>query len=250
RDADAQTVGQDLRVRAVLTGKVAQLGDTLFISAELADARDNSHIWGDQYNEKLSNIFLLHGKISKDISEKLRLALSGEQERRLVKRQTDNSEAYQLYLKGRYFLSKRTEEGIKKGIEYFESAIKADENYALAYAGLADSYAVLASSGFGASSVAEVVPKARAAAKKALDLDEDIAEAHTSLALVMMWYDWDWSGAEREFQRALSLNPNATAVDYSYTSFLIATGRQDEALIESQRVLDLDPLSFNAALNA
>jgi serine/threonine protein kinase/tetratricopeptide (TPR) repeat protein len=249
RDADAQFVGNDLKVSAVLTGKVAQLGDTLSITAELADARDNSHIWGEQYNRKLSDIFLLHGEISKDISEKLRLTLSGELERRLVKRPTDSSEAYQLYLKGRYFLGKRTEEGIKKSIEYFEDAIKTDEDYALAYAGLADSYAVLASSGFGASSVAEVIPKARAAANKALSIDDDIAEAHTSLALIKMWYDWDWSGAEHEFQRAISLNPNITAADYSYTSFLIATGRQEEALVESRRVLDLDPLSFNASLN-
>jgi eukaryotic-like serine/threonine-protein kinase len=249
RDADAQAVGRDLRVRAVLTGKVTQLGDTLSISAELADARDNSHIWGAQYNRKLSDIFLLQGEISKDISEKLRLTLSGEQERRLTKRQTDSAEAYQLYLKGRYFLSKRTEDGIKKSIDYFEQAIRADQNYALAYAGLADSYAVIASSGFDILPASQLVPKAKDAARKALELDNDIAEAHTSLGLIKMWYEWDWSGAEEEFKRAIELNPSQTAVDYSYTSFLIATGRQDEALAESRRVLELDPISFNAALN-
>lgn len=249
RDADAQAIGRDLRVRAVLTGKVAQLGDTLAISAELADARDNSHIWGAQYNRRLSDIFLLQGEISKDISEKLRLTLSGEQERRLTRRQTDSAEAYQLYLKGRYFLSKRTEDGIKKSIDYFEQAIRADQNYALAHAGLADSYAVIASSGFDILPASQVVPKAKEAARTALELDDNIAEAHTSLGLIKMWYEWDWSGAEKEFKRAIELNPNHTAVDYSYTSFLIATGRQDEAVAESRRVLELDPISFNAALN-
>ena len=174
------------------------------------DARDDSHIWGQQYSRKASDIFALQGNLAKEMTSMLRMRLTSDDEKRMMKTYTANPEAYQDYLKGRYWWSKRTMEGINKGIEYFQQAIAKDPGYALAYSGLADGYAVLPEYGFVTPK--EGFPKARDAALKALELDETLAEAHTSLGNIKEVYDWDWPGAEKEFQRAIELDPTyATA---------------------------------------
>jgi tetratricopeptide (TPR) repeat protein len=223
---------------------MVQRGDNLSISAELVDVRNNSHLWGEQYNRTLSDILTVQAEISREISEKLRLHLSGEQQKRLVKRHTDNNEAYQLYLKGRYYWNRRTEEGIKKGIEYFEQAIERDPNYALAYAGIADCYTQLGTNISGGLASHDVMPKAKQAAMKALEIDDTLAEAHTSLAQTRFLYDWDWPGAEIEYKRAIDLNPNYATVHHWYSHYLLAMGRVQESLAESLRALDLDPLDL------
>jgi len=249
KDADPQKVGQDLHVRAVLTGRLLERGDTLIVQAELVDASQGSQLWGGQYSHKLADIFALQEELSKDISEKLRLRLTGEDRRRLVKRYTENTEAYQLYLKGRYYWNKRTEEGFKKGLEYFQQAIEKDPNYALAYAGLADSYA-LAGAPVSPMSPSERMAKAKAAALKALEIDDTIAPAHASLAYIKHRFDWDWSGAEKEFKRAIELNPNYATAHQWYAFFLATMGRMDEAIAEAKLAQQIDPLSLvmNSAL--
>jgi eukaryotic-like serine/threonine-protein kinase len=242
-EADAQAAGKQLGVRAVLTGRVVPRGDGLSIMTELVDARDNSHIWGEQYNRKLSDLLAVQTEISRDISEKLRLKLSGEDKQRLTKRDTENAEAYELYLKGRYYMNTLTDEGLKKGLGYFQRAIEIDSHYGPAYAGLAESYAELA--GVGTTHTIppkEAIPKAKAAAFRALELDDTLAEAHTSLGLIAMSFEWDWNGAEREFKRAIALNPNYVNAHHWYSHYLISMGRFEESLAESQRALALDPL--------
>jgi serine/threonine protein kinase/Tfp pilus assembly protein PilF len=243
READAQAAGKQLGVRAVLTGRVVTRGDSLSIITELVDANDNSHLWGEQYNNrKLSDILAVQAEISRDISEKLRLQLSGDDRQRLTKRYTGDAGAYELYLKGRYYLNTLTDEGLKKGIEYFERAIEIDAQYAPAYAGMAESYAQLASGGaVRIISPQEAIPKAKAAAIKALELDESLAEAHTSLALIALT-GWEWKNAEKEFKRSLELNPNYVNAYHWYSHCLISLGRFDESLVLSQRALALDPL--------
>ncbi len=242
RQTDPRVVGRELGVRAVVTGRVAQRGQRLTINVELVDARDDRHIWGEQYSRNLSDVLDLQESISRELSDKLRLRLSGQDEKRLGKRYTDNTEAYELYLKGHYFWRKFTSAGIRKGIEYFQQAIEKDPNYALAYAGLADCYG-LGSVGGGGISPAEGMPKAKAAATKALEIDDDLAEAHLSLALVRTYYDWDWSGAEREFRRSIALNPNYAEAHHFYSHYFMALGRIEDSYVESKRALELDPLS-------
>jgi serine/threonine protein kinase/tetratricopeptide (TPR) repeat protein len=244
KDTDARTVGQALGVRAVLKGHVMQRGDDLEISAELVDARDDSHIWGQQYSRKAADIFALQGDLAKEMTSMLRMRLTGEDEKRMAKSYTVNPEAYQDYLRGRYWWNKRTEEGLNKGIEYFQQAIDKDPAYALAYAGLADSYSMLAN--FANVPAKEAFPKAKDAAQKALEIDDTLAEAHTSLAFIRTAYDWDWPGAEREFQRAIALNPSyATALTF-YGGALWEMGRPEEAVAELKRAVELDPLSLIA----
>lgn len=238
----AQAAGRELNVQAVLTGRVVQRGDTLSISADLVDVDNNRQLWGEQYTRKISDILAVQEEISREISDKLRLRLTGDEQKRLVKRYTDNTEAYQLYLKGRYHSSKITEGGLKKGIEYFQQAIEMDPSYALAYAGLADSYMNLGGV-FGFSSPREYFPKAKAAALKALEFDETLAEAHASLATAKLNYEWNWTEAEREFKRAFQLNPNHAEAHQSYGTLLESAGRFVEAIAERQRAQQLDPLS-------
>src|SRR5205823_1869286 len=198
--------------------------------------------WGEQYNQKLTDLLAMQQDISREITDKLRLRLSGEQERRLTKRYTNNTEAYQLYLKGRYYWNKRTNDGLRKGIEYFQQAIAIDPNYALAYSGLADSYGNL---GFGgAMPPQEVRDKGKEAALKALELDDALAEAHTSLGQIKEMFDWDFSGAEREYRRALELNPDYPTGHQRYGVFLGQQGRFDAAIAELKRAQQLDPLSL------
>jgi tetratricopeptide (TPR) repeat protein len=241
-------VGRALDVRAVLTGRALNRSDRLLIRVELVDAIDGSHLWGEQYNRRLSDIFSIEEEISREISEKLRLRLTGAQKKQLGKRHTENTEAYQLYLQGRFCWNKRTIEGLKRGIEYFERAIAADPRYALSYTGLADSYNILAS--YSALAPSEAFPLAKSAAMKALELDERLAEAHTSLAFVRLGYDWDWPKSEEGFKRAIELNPGYAIAHLWYSLMLAAMGRFDEAIAEIRQAEMLDPLSLPIITNA
>ncbi len=248
RDVDAQTAGRELKVQAVLMGRVVQRGDNLSISAELVDVRNNSHLWGDQYNRRLAEILAIQEDITTDISDKLRLRLSDEEKTRLTKRYTENTEAYQLYLKGRYHWNKLTKEGYERGIAYFQEALEKDPNYALAYAGLADSYLLL---GFviGAISPSEAAAKGRAAATKALEFDDTLAEPHAALGYASLYYDLDFLTAEKEYKRALVLNPNYATAHQYYSWYLGARMRLDESMAEIKRAQDLDPLSLFISAN-
>jgi serine/threonine protein kinase/Tfp pilus assembly protein PilF len=248
KEVDPQQIGRELGVRAIVTGRVLQRSEMLIIKAEMVDTEDGSHLWGEHYNRKLSDIFTVEEEISSVISEKLRLKLNGAQKKQLTKRYTENTEAYQLYLKGRYYWNKRTIEGLKKGIEYFLQAIESDPNYALAYAGLADSYNILAS--YSALSSTDAFPRAKAAAMKALELDDKLAEAYASLAFVKFGYDWDWAGAERAFKRALELNPGYAPAHQWYALYLAAMNRMDEAVAGINRAQEIDPLSLPINTNA
>lgn len=241
REVDTQRVGRELNVRAVLVGRVLQSGDRLIISAELVDVSDGSQLWGEQYNRNLTDILAVQEEISRIISEKLRLKLSGADQKLLMKRYTDNITAYQLYLKGRYFWSKYTEDGAKKSIRYFSEAIKLDAQYALAYAGLSDSYYRLSNLYLPPR---EALSKAKAAALKAVKLDEKLAEAHTSLAFIRLYCDWNWHEGERELKRAIELNPGYATARHRYGTYLSLIGRFDESLAELKLAQELDPLSL------
>jgi TolB-like protein len=241
-EVDPQVIGNELNVRAVMTGRVLQIGDDLLITTELVDVRDGSHLWGEHYKRKLVDIFEVQEEIAKRISEKMQVRLSGEEKKRLVKRHTENPEAYQAYLKGRYYWNKRTPQGFQKGIEYFESATRIDPDYSVAYSGLADCYTLL--NYMTALRPSDAMPKAQAAANRALKIDDSLAEAHNSLAAVKFWYEWDWEGAEKEFRRAIQLNPNYASAYQWYSWFLLAVGRFDEAIEAGKQALELDPLAL------
>src|SRR3989440_1087841 len=245
KEADPMAAGKELGVRAVLTGRIMQRGDSLTISTELLDVRDNKQLWGEQYQRKVSDLLAVERDIAQEITGNLRLKLSGPEQSRVIKHYTENPEAYQLYLKGRFYWNRRTEDGARKGIEYFQLAIEKDPGYALAYTGLADCYSILGTSYNVASlSPSEAIPKAKIAATKALEMDDTLAEAHSSLAYIRFNYDWDWAGAEREFKRAIELDPNYANAHHWYSHYLMATGRTEESLAESKRALGLDQLDL------
>ena len=244
---DAQQVGAELGVRAVVIGRLLKRGDSLIVKLEMVDANDGAHLWGEQYSRELSDIVTLEQEISTEISEHLRLKLSNAQKKSLTKSSTENSQAYQLYLKGRYHWNKRTEEGIEKSIEYFEQAIIRDPKFALAYAGLADSYNLLAS--YSTKPLATPLLRAKATALKALSLDNKLAEAHAALAAVKLWREFDWEGAERVWRRAIELNPNYATAHLWLALYLAAVERMDESLSEIRLALDLEPLSRVVNLN-
>jgi len=244
KEADPQKVGQELHVAAVLAGRLQQRGDTLIVQAELVDVDKGAQLWGDQYNRKLADVFSVQQEISQQISEKLRVRLTGEDRTRLAKRGTTNSEAYQLYLQGRYAFNRRGAASLKGAIQYFEQATALDPNYAQAYVGLADAYHVI-SGYWGGLPPKESFPKAKAAALKALELDDKLAEAHTALAAVKSGYEWDWAGAEREFKRAIELSPSSADGRYFYAyTYLTPMGQFEEAIAEMRRALATDPLSL------
>ncbi|MGH9555268.1 MAG: protein kinase domain-containing protein [Terriglobales bacterium] len=242
RETDLQRVARELGVRAVLTGRVTRRADDMLISVELVDTQDNRQLWGEQYNRKVSEAFAVQNEIAKEISQNLKLRLTGEEKQRLTKRYTESPEAYELYLKGRYFWRKFTAAGTAKAIDYFHQAIEKEPSYALAYAGLADAYA-LGSLGGGGIAPAEGMPKAKAAAIRSLELDDTLAEAHLSLALVQAFYEWNWTSAQREFVRAIELNPNGAEAHHFYSHYFMALGHIEESLAESKKALELDPLS-------
>ena len=241
KEVDAQQVGFDLGIRAVLMGRVLQRSDELIVNMELIDVMDGSQIWGEHYNRKRSEILAVQDEIAREISEKLRFKLTPTEKKQLTKRATENIEAYHLYLKGRYYWNKRTGIDLIKGRDFFRQAIDVDPNYALAYAGLADSYTVLAT--WNIIPASEAFPKSKAAATKALELDDNLSEAHASLGFVSGVYDWNWSKAEREFKRAIRANPYyATAYEW-YALCLSWTGRHQQAIAMAKRAQELDPLT-------
>jgi serine/threonine-protein kinase len=242
REVDPLEAGRELNVRAIVTGRLFLYGELLVASVELIDVALESQIWGEQYRHKHEDIFTLQERISQEVSEKLRPRLSGEERRKLNKRGTQNAEAYHLYLRGRYYVNKRTTEWIEKGVAEFRKAIELDPAYALAYAGLADAYAFLASS-TGERPPAEFYPKAEAAALRALALDDTLAEAHTSLGFYRLLYEWDFSGAEREFKRGIALNPNYANAHDGHSFYLKATGQHERAVAACRRAQKIDPLS-------
>jgi eukaryotic-like serine/threonine-protein kinase len=243
RDINAQKVGKELNVDAVLMGRVAQRGDTLTIQTDLVNVADGSELWGDQFNRKVSDLIAMQGDISKEIYDNLRPRIVGaEESTQVAKHDTENSEAYQLYLQGLFYWNKWTEEGFRKATDYFNQAVEKDPNYAQAYAGLADTYNFLGESGYMAPR--QVWQNAKSAAMHAVKLDDTLPEAHISLALVRESYDWDWAGAESEFKRAIQLNPNNAPAHQWYGDFLTRMGRFDEARVELKKAQELDPLSL------
>lgn len=238
---DAREVGDELGASVVLLGSVLRLDETLIIKMELIDVADGARVWGEEYNYPRPAVLAAQAEIATAVAGALRLKLTGEEKTRLIKRYTDNTDAYNLYIKGRYFWNKYAAKWVKKGIECFQQAIEKDRSYALAYAGVADCY-------FRLSAVhmhpAEALPKASAAAHKAVEIDDSLAEAHTSLAMIKVWYDYDWAGAEREFKRALELNPGASLAHQRYGEYLMFAERFEEALMELNLAQTLDPLSL------
>jgi TolB-like protein/Flp pilus assembly protein TadD len=242
KETDPQRIGQQLGVRAVLSGRLLQRSDNLTVSVELMEVEKSSQLWGEQYNRKAADIFSLQEDLSREISQKLRLKLTGEEKGRLTKRYTENTEAYQLYLKGRYFSNKRTEQDLKKALQYFQHSIDKDPSYAQAYTGLADTYLILGYVDYLPPKEAD--SKAKAATLKALEIDDSVAEAHASLGAVLAVSDRDWLGAERELRRAIELNPNDARTHHWYAFVLNGLGRTQESLVEAKRSLELDPLSL------
>ena len=238
-------IGRELGVQYVMEGSVRRDADKVRITAQLIQTKDQTRLWARQYDRELSSLLALQGEIAQEIADEIQLTL-GEQKRIDISRQTSlpprTSEAYDLYLRGQYFWNKRTPQGFERAIECFQQAIARDPQYARAYAGLADSYALLG--GYTLSPQTEFMPKARAAALRALQIDERLPEAHTALALIVQNYDWDWQTAEKEYRRAIELNPNYATAHHWYAEHLTWLGRFDEALRESEQARQLDPLSM------
>jgi TolB-like protein/DNA-binding winged helix-turn-helix (wHTH) protein/Tfp pilus assembly protein PilF len=241
-DQDPVAAGRELRVEAVIEGSVQRVGDRIRVTVQLVSARDGAPLWAEKFNEQFTNIFAVQDRISEQAARALTLTLSGAEQELLAKRYTENSEAHELYLKGRYFWNKRTMEGLKKGISYFSEAVKKDPAFALAYVGLADSYSLL--SDYGWLPPNEAYPRAKEAAEKALKLDDQLAEAHTALASIKVGYDWDWSDAESEYRRAIELNPNYETAHQWYAEYLSGMGRHQEAIAEIRRAREINPASL------
>jgi tetratricopeptide (TPR) repeat protein len=238
KQIDPVKVGQELGVSAVLSGRIVQRGENLTISAELVDVRNNKLIWGEQYDRKMSDLLATQREIAREIVDKLKLKVSGE-ETGLAKHYTENNEAYQLYLKGRFYWNRRTRDTLQKSIDYFNQAIEKDPGFALAYAGLADCYVIPVNR----LPPREAMPRGKAAAIRALELDETLAEAHTTLARVLANYDWDWRGAEKEYKRAIELNPRYAIAHQWYGGWLQVMGHPNESIAERKLAQEMDPLS-------
>jgi serine/threonine-protein kinase len=247
KDVEPQHVAKELSVQAILNGRLIQRGDDLALYLSLVDARNGNQLWGEQYNRKLTDLVSLQSEIARDVSQKLRVRLSGADEQKLAKNYTENVEAYQLYLKARFYWEKRTHEDLKRAIEYFGQAIEKDSNYALAYAGLADAYALL---GVFHLPPTEAFPKAKEATLNALKIDDRLAEAHAALGHIKVQYDYDWASAEKEYQRAIELNPNYANAHHFYALYLAIRGRFDEGIAEIKRAQELEPFSLFIHANA
>jgi TolB-like protein/DNA-binding winged helix-turn-helix (wHTH) protein/Tfp pilus assembly protein PilF len=243
RDAhlDIRAVGRDLGVKAVLTGQLVREGDRIVLQTELVDVKGGSQLWGQRYQRTIADMAGLQEQLSQDIAANLRIRLIGNEQQKIQHHHNSSPMAYELYLKGRFFWNKRTKQGLEHGIDYFQQAIHADPNLALAYAGLADCYNLL--DDWGETAPRDSFPKAKAAAEKAIALDGSLAEAHVSLAMVRGAYAWDWSGAEQEFKYAIQLNPNYPTAHQWYGMFLVSLGRFPQAEAEMKRAQQLDPLS-------
>jgi eukaryotic-like serine/threonine-protein kinase len=242
RETDPAKIGRELGVHALLSGNIVQRGDELAVSVELIDVRDDSHIWGERYGRKVSEVVALPQQISRDVSQKLRARADGSQHAQITRNFSPDSEAYRLYLLGRYNWNKRTVEGLRNGIEYFGQAILRDQDYSLAYAGLADCYLLL--NVYNVTSANDSYPKAEAAANRALSLNPNLAEAHTSLGFVSYRYHLKWKEAEQHFKKAISLNPSYATAHQWYASYLAASGRLNEAVVEAKTAHELEPFSL------
>jgi serine/threonine protein kinase/tetratricopeptide (TPR) repeat protein len=238
---DPETVGRDLKVRAVLTGKVAERDSTLIVQTELTDIGTQKELWGQQYNRRLSDIFAVQEDIAREITEKLRLKLTGDEQRSVTRRYTENVEAYQLYLKCRYHWNRGSGDELEKSLQFCQQAIEKDPNYAPAYFGMADDYALLGWIGYPPT---EFLPKAKAQLAKALEIDDTLAQAHYLTGIVALYFDFDPATAKIQFERSLELNPNSPEPHYGYGTYLVAMGRLPEAITQIKHAVELDPLGL------
>ncbi len=239
---DIGKIGSQLKVRMVLEGSVRKAGDRLRVTAQLIDVAEGYHLWSERYDREMKDVFAVQDEISQAVVNTLRIKLLGQPSAHLVKRATENLEAYDLYLRARSYQNRWHAEGMKKAVEYYGRAVTIDPMYAAAYAGMAEAYAMLA---YWTMSPIEIWNQAKVVALKALEIDDTLGEAHSSLGVILSFYDWDWAAAEREFKRAIGLNPAFTHAHTFYSVYLLAVGRLDEALIEIKRAIELDPLSLD-----
>src|SRR5215470_13928641 len=246
KDLDPRTLGRDLKVDAALMGKVVQQGDSLIVQVDLVNTSDGAQIWGKRYNSKLSNYFTTQEEIARQISDRLRLRLTIGERKQITKRYTENFDAYQNYLIGRNYAEKRTKEAYQKAVEHYKQALDLDPNYAIAYIGLADAFYLNFGSHFPPG---ENIRQSRAAAEKALAIDETLGEAHTSLGRILWQRDWNWRDAEREFKRAIELDPGNAFAHRIYAYYLVSMGQFDQSVAEYKQALQLDPLSLIINLN-
>jgi serine/threonine-protein kinase len=246
KEIDIREVGKKLNVEAVLEGSVRKAGDRLRITAQLINVADGYHLWSERFDREMKDVFNIQDEVTLEIVDKLKIELLGKEREQVVKRYTDNLEAYNLLLKSRYFWAKRTKEGLKKGMECVHQALKIDPTYALAYAHIASNFISLGWLGFSRPN--EVFPKAKAAAQKALEIDSSLPQAYSALAWISLLYDWDWTAAEKGFKKALSFNPGYEYAHWGYGAFLVCMNRLEEALLAQKKALEIDPLSLN--LNA
>ena len=248
QQTDVAKIAGELGVDAVMTGRLAQIGDSLTISVELVDVRKNKLLWGEQYERKMSDLLATQREIAAAIAEKLQLKLGGDQSKGITKKYTDNNEAYQLYLKGRFHFAKRSREDVLKAVDYFGQAIQLDPNFALAYARVAEAYNQMPI--YPYLSAKEAGPKALAAAKRALEIDPSLPEAHAALGNTLVHYERNWPEAERAFKRAIELDPNNASAHYRYgTEYLVVLGRTEEAVAEVRRAIEIEPLDLNMLAN-
>jgi TolB-like protein/Flp pilus assembly protein TadD len=248
KEEDIAQIAKDLTVNAVMSGRLVQIGDSLNISVQLIDARTNKLIWAEQYDRKMSDLLATQREIATAITQKLQLKLSGDDAKGITKKYTDSNDAYQLYLKGRYHLAKRTKDDILKGIDYFQQAIRLDPNFALAYARISDAYMSMPAYPYMAPR--EAYPQAKAAALRAVEIDPTLAEGHTFLGMTLSISDWNWVEAEREFKRGIELDPNNAATHFRYGQIYLADiGEVDEAIVKVKQALELEPLDLNMGAN-
>lgn len=238
---DPIAAGRQLAVDNVLEGSIQRAGNRTRVTVRLLRVSDGELLWGSEFDENITDMFAVEDSISQKVASALMPNLTGDEQRRLSRPFTASSDAYQLYMRGRFFWNKRTADGVRKSLEDFQQAIQADPNYALAYAGLADSYTLAGSYGYSILPPKEAMPKAEAAAQQALAIDDSLAEAHTSLAYLKFTYDWDWDAAEHEFERAIALNPGYDNAHHWYSHLLMARGKKNESLAEAKRALELSP---------
>lgn len=238
---DPLAAGRELGVDVVLDGNVQRIGQQIRVTVQLISVRDGKLLWGGKFDEKFTDIFSVQDAISEQAAHSLELKLSGEEKSLLAKRYTTNTDAHDAYVRGRFFWNRRTTADLKEAIKYFNEAVGKDPNYALAYAGLADAYSLLAD--YDGALPADAYPKAKEAATKSLELDDELAQAHTSLSYVKMFYYHDWQGAQDGYRRAITLNPNYATARHWYSEYLSAMGRFDEAFVEARRAKEIDPLS-------
>jgi len=237
-------IARELNVEAVVEGTVLRSGERVRVTAQLIQVPDEKHLWAQSYEGDLQDTLALQNSIARAIATQIQVTLNPQEEIALKKSQPVKPEAYEAYLRGRYFWNKRTRDGLVRATDYFHHAIDTDPTYANAYSGLADSYALSGDWEYGILSPEDAFPKAKAAVTKALALDDNLSEAHTSLAFVQDLYDWDWASAEKEYKRALALNPSYATAHHWYAWHLIVTGRNDEGIAELKKAESLDPLSL------